>query len=83
MTAVGASGKAVRAEALNDYSSVIPLEEFRNHDVILAFAMDGKELTRRDKGPLWIIYPWDDNPDLKSPDRASYAVWQLRRLTVQ
>lgn len=83
LSAVGANGKAVRAEALNDYTSVIPFEEFRNHDVILAFAMDGKRLSRRDKGPLWIIYPWDDNPDLKSPDRASYAVWQLRRLTVQ
>ncbi|WP_201864478.1 hypothetical protein [Microvirga soli] len=56
MERVGAQGKSLRASALNDYAAVIPMEDLR-FEPILATKVDGRMLTIRDKGPLWIAYP--------------------------
>ncbi len=66
MKRVGASGKTAVAIALNDYKVDIPVEDFVRYPVILAYRMDGERLKIRDKGPLWIIYPQDDFPELKT-----------------
>jgi hypothetical protein len=65
---------------LNDYSADIPLSDFMNYDVILAWSMDGQPLTRRDKGPLWIIYPRDAVPELRDERYEHRWVWQLASL---
>lgn len=83
MRAVGAQGTDVNAVALDDYSSLVPMTDFKDYDVILAFSMNGMLLSRRDKGPLWIIYPWTDLPELKVKETVTHAVWQLKLLTVQ
>jgi hypothetical protein len=48
---------------------------------ILAYRMNGAELSVRDKGPLWIMFPFDDKPELKSELIYSQSVWQLRKMT--
>ena len=80
---VGAKGTTVRAVALNDYEVSIPISDFRRYPVILAMRMDGKELTRRGKGPLWIVYPRDDHAELRKRELASRWIWQLRKLVVE
>jgi hypothetical protein len=35
----------------------------------------------RDQGPLWIMFPFDDKPELKSELIYSQSVWQLRKMT--
>ena len=80
---VGATGSEVVAQALNDYSSIIPIDEFSEYSVLLALTMDGEPMTRRDKGPIWIVYPWDEFPDLINSDKVAHSVWQLRSLTVR
>ncbi len=57
---VGASGMTVQAFALNDYSVEIPMSDFDDYNVILALKKDDQYLTIRDRGPIWIIYPWSD-----------------------
>jgi hypothetical protein len=42
--------------------------------------MNGQMLTRRDKGPLWIIYPRDAVPMLREERFEHRWVWQLYRL---
>ena len=81
--AVGAAGTSAAAMALNDYSIDIPLADFRDYPVILALKMDGKNMRIRDKGPIWIVYPQDDHPELKTQAYRSRSVWQLRRLEIQ
>ena len=66
MKRVGASGERVLADALNDYSTEIPVEDFANYSVILALKRNGEYMPVRDKGPLFIVYPFDSNPELKS-----------------
>jgi hypothetical protein len=37
----------------------------------------------REKGPLVIIYPFDDQPELRSALRYSRAIWQLRSIEIR
>ena len=72
------------ATALNDYSVEIPADHVRKYEVILAMTMNGKTLRIRDRGPLWIIYPWtDENPELRDAVNLSRSVWQLRKISVK
>jgi hypothetical protein len=80
---VGAEGKVLVARALNDYAVEIPVEDCRKYPVVLALTLDGRELHRRDKGPIWIVYPRDDHAELRSEQVNTRWVWQLDRLEVR
>lgn len=79
---VGANGTKVTALALNDYSTNIPLDDFRRYNAILALKRDGAQMPIRDKGPLFIVYPYDSDPELKHQRYYSRSAWQVARLTV-
>ncbi|WP_306152891.1 molybdopterin-dependent oxidoreductase [Roseovarius sp. MMSF_3281] len=80
---LGAQGELVIASALNDYVVEIPMSDFSEFDVIVAYRMDGKPLQRDDKGPLWIVYPRDQHEALQDIRYDYRWVWQLSRLEVQ
>ena len=80
---LGAQGTTVVAEAMDDYQNEIPMEDVEKYDVIIAYAKNGQPLPRDDKGPLWIIYPFSQFPELQKDLFFSRSVWQLKRLTVQ
>ena len=82
MRAVGASGERITATALNDYSTEIPMADFERYDVLLALKRDGEYMPVRDKGPLFIIYPFDQLPELQNKKFYSRSAWQLAQLTV-
>ncbi len=79
---VGAQGEMVQAVALNDYSTEIPIADFAQYNVLLALKREGNYLTIRDKGPLFIVYPYDSDPALKSPRYYGRSAWQVARLVV-
>lgn len=79
----GASGGRLVAIAHNDYSINIPTHDAMDNDVILALRKDGAVLTLRERGPVWIIYPWSDHPALKAEDIYARAVWQLKAIRVE
>lgn len=83
LASVGAKGTMIRARALNDYRVDIPLEDVLRHDVILARLLDGKPMSVREKGPLFIIYPFDSEPALRNAVYFSRCAWQLRSLEIQ
>jgi hypothetical protein len=80
---LGAKGTTVIAAAVDDYQSTIPIEDIRDYDVIIAYAMNGKPLPVDDKGPLWIIYPFSGHSGLQKDLFYARSVWQLKRLTVK
>ncbi|MCR3973653.1 molybdopterin-binding oxidoreductase [Aeromonas veronii] len=67
----------IKAVAINDYWATVPLEDGDKYSVLLAEKQDGKELTLRNKGPLWIIYPLTEHPELDKELYHSRMVWQL------
>jgi hypothetical protein len=79
---VGGKGKTITAVALNDYKIEISAAEVEKYPVILAYKMDGKPLKIRDKGPLWIVYPQDDFPELNNAAVQSKWVWQVKELRI-
>lgn len=83
LDAIGATGTIARAVAANDYVVDIPISNLREANAFLAMSMDGKQLRLRDKGPLWIIYPWSQMPELNRIELHSYAVWQLQSLHIE
>lgn len=82
LSAVGAKGRTVTAVALNDYATEIPVSDFQRFGVLLALKRDGAYMPVRDKGPIFLIYPFDMNPELKARLYYSRCVWQLRRMVV-
>ena len=83
LDAVGATGDRIVSVALNDYSAEMPIEDARKFGVILALKRDGEYMTVRDKGPIFIVYPFDSNPDLKVQKYYSRSVWQVARIEVK
>lgn len=83
LDAVGAKGTTLRMVALNDYSVDVPLDDARRFDALLARRIDGKTLGVRDKGPLFLIYPFDARPQTRNDLFYSRSIWQLTRMTVQ
>ena len=79
----GAGGSRLIVKALNDYSVDVPMEDAKDIDTILATKMDGKPMSIRDKGPLFLIYPFDQNPDLYNEKYFSRSVWQIKEIEVQ
>jgi hypothetical protein len=83
MQQVGASGQRVTVVALNDYATEIPIEDFAKYKVILAVKRNGEYMPVRDKGPLFIIYPFDSNPDLQTQTYYDRAAWQVAKIDVK
>jgi hypothetical protein len=83
LKAVNASGVNIKALALNDYKVNIPVEDTRKFGIILARQMDGKMLTVRDKGPLFVMYPFEQFPELKTSVYFSRCIWQLQSISVE
>ncbi len=83
MADVGAKGQRVVAYALNDYTTEIPMEDFTKHHAILALKRNGEYMPVRDKGPLFVVYPYDSDPELKSQTFYSRSAWQVARLVVK
>jgi hypothetical protein len=83
MKSVGASGDRVIVLALNDYSTEIPIEDFAKYKAILALKRDGEYMPVRDKGPLFVVYPYDDNPELRSQKFYGRSAWQVARMIVK
>lgn len=82
LDAVGAQGATLRVVALNDYAATVPVSDLRDLDVVLATHLDGQVMSVRDKGPLFLIYPFDDNPDLFDEVYFGRSVWQIAQIVV-
>ncbi len=44
---------------------------------------DGNYMAVRDKGPLFIIYPYDSDPQLQSQTYYTRSAWQVAKLIVE
>ncbi|MEH6647386.1 molybdopterin-dependent oxidoreductase [Sulfitobacter sp.] len=82
MREVGVQEGKLIATAVNDYSVEIPLSDAVENGPMIAMKMDGAELSLRDKGPLWVIYPYDSKADYRSEVIFSRSIGQLDRLEV-
>jgi hypothetical protein len=77
LAASGSTGDFIYAKAVNEYAVKIPINDAQMYSVILAIEQDDQELTIRNKGPIWLIYPWSGSADLKQDKVYSRSIWHL------
>ena len=78
--ALGISTGRVKLYASNDYAAEIPVAEIAADVPILAFEMDGQPMARRDKGPIWVVYPYDSSASYQNEVTYTRSIWQLERI---
>ncbi|WP_421852940.1 hypothetical protein [Marinomonas sp.] len=83
MSAVGAQTDTLSMTALNDYSAIVPKKDGDDYDVILAMEMNGKVMSVRDKGPIFLLYPFSDDPSLNNEVIHNRSVWQIKSIDVE
>lgn len=71
--------KKIIVKAHNDYKATISRADLDENDVILAWSIDGKKLSLRDKGPYWIVFDLDAL-GVKGSQYLNKMVWQVRSI---
>lgn len=80
---LGVREGSLRATALNEYAITLPVSDAVQGGPILAIERDGVPMGVRDKGPVWIVYPYDSDPKYRSEEVFARSIWQLDRLAVE
>ena len=74
--------KNLNLEGLNGFSMALEWSKISDFSPILAFQEDGNLMSRRNKGPLWLMLAYDQAPKVQQADFLHYMVWQLRTIRV-
>jgi hypothetical protein len=82
LDALGVDSGTLSASAINDYTVEIPVEDETTSQAIVAYMNNGEIMSVRDKGPLWIVYPYDSDDSLRAEMVFSRSIWQLDRIKV-
>lgn len=82
MAALGATGSELRVVALNDYAASVPWSDLETYPVILATRHNGNPMPVRQHGPLFVIYPFDEHPEIRTEVHFGRSVWQIDRIEV-
>lgn len=82
MDQLGVSEGTILATAINDYTVEIPVSDAIPGGPIIAYKMNGNLMSVRDKGPLWVVYPYDRSSEYRTEVIYSRSIWQLDRLEI-
>ena len=83
LAAAKVKGVMIHAVALDEYQAKIPFSDAQDYDVILAHQINGETLTPKNKGPLFVVYPYDSKPELQSVRFYERSIWQLKALRIE
>lgn len=83
LSAAKATGTTIKAVALNDYQTSIPLQDSKNFDVVVAHKMNDEGIPVKTKGPLFIVYPFDTRAELRTSTYYERSAWQLKSMAVE
>lgn len=83
LAAAKVKGEVIHAVALDEYQAKIPFSDAQDYDVILAHQINGETLTPKNKGPLFVVYPYDSKPELQSVRFYERSIWQLKALRIE
>ncbi|MFL9593561.1 molybdopterin-dependent oxidoreductase [Aeromonas schubertii] len=79
----GMEGQMLWVHALNDYMAPIPTSDLLAYSPILAHSINGERMSVRERGPFIIIYPFDQQPDIRNKRYYARSVWQVDRIRVE
>lgn len=76
------SSGVLKATAVNDYAVEIPVADALSEGPIIAYFKNEKPMSVREKGPLWLVYPYDSDAKFRTEIVYSRSIWQLDRIVV-
>lgn len=80
----GIADGAIHATAVNDYAVTLEVEAVRpdaeGDGPIIAYLTNGSQMSLRDKGPLWLVWPYDAGPEYRAEVVYAGSIWQLERI---
>jgi len=82
LDAVGAGPGDLQLVAANNYKVSLPRDAIDGKYPIIANRIDGKAFGIRDKGPLWVVFPYDSEPRFQSELIYAYSIWQLTQIQI-
>ncbi len=77
LDAIGANSRQFVAVGLDDYKFTVSDLDFDQYPIIIAYRQNGHPISVRKLGPLRIMMPFDDFPELLTQQNESRSVWQL------
>lgn len=84
LAAAGAApGRAVTVAALNAYRIALGPEFIEPDAPVIATRIDSAAFGVRDKGPLWLVWPYDADDRFRSEEIFARSVWQLVVIVVE
>lgn len=83
LAAAGAEGETATVVAINDYAADLPRADIETIPVILATRRNGDLMSVRENGPIFVIYPFDAQPELFNEVYFGRSVWQVKAITVK
>lgn len=79
---LGAESSEFLAYGFDDYKAEFEGVDVERYPVLLAWEHNGELISLRELGPLRIMFPFDDYPELQTNLSEAMSVWQLVRMTV-
>lgn len=68
--------------ALNDYIVQLPVEAALESEALIAYRLNGAPMSIRDKGPLWMVYPYDSDSRYQTEGYYAKSIWQINRIRI-
>ncbi len=79
---VGGHGPRLIAEAANRYRIGFDLDMLEAGAPIVARRIEGRPFGLRERGPLWIMFPFDSTPRFRTEQVYAQCIWHLVSLTL-
>lgn len=83
LAAMGGEPQDVILTALNDYTVEVPVSDAVKGGPIIAYRINGEPISVRDKGPFWLVYPYDNRPEYRSETIYSRSIWQIAQIELR
>ena len=79
---IKADPKTLEVIAINEYRVEVPASDAIPGGPILAWQQGGTLLSVREKGPLWLIYPYDTSAAFRTEEVYARSVWQVVKINL-
>lgn len=77
------SASELHLVALNNYAVSVPMSDLRRYDPVLASRRNGERISVREKGPLILIYPFDEHRALAKQEYINRTIWQVNEIRIK
>jgi hypothetical protein len=73
----------MRFYAIDAYEITIPITDLTKYRPVMAHTQDGKRLEIATRGPLFLVYPRDQYPELTAIKGQAQFVWMVCKIVVR